>query len=174
MRIYTKTGDKGETSLYDGTRVTKDNLRVEAYGTLDELNSVLGFAKNFVSDSQILSEIRIIQEGLFVVGAMLATKDKSKLKKVITEKEVQQFEMLIDAYTKEFKPVNKFILPGSNKASGIMHFARTVCRRAERRIISLSQVEEVEEIVLAYINRLSDLIYAFARKLEDSEHYFGE
>lgn len=167
MRIYTKTGDKGKTSLYDNTRVDKDSIRVDCYGTIDELNCSLGFAKNFIDNNEIVQEVNKIQRMLFNVAGELATIDSSKFPQSIKEEDVQDLEKLIDNFIARSNNTPKFILPGSSKASGALHMARTICRRAERRIITLSKEESVSPILMKYVNRLSDAIYAMARFLED-------
>lgn len=167
MRIYTKTGDKGKTSLYDNTRVDKDSIRVDCYGTIDELNCSLGFAKNFIDNNEIVQEVNKIQRMLFNVAGELATIDSSKFLQSIKEEDVQDLEKLIDNFIARSNNTPQFILPGSSKASGALHMARTICRRAERRIITLSKEESVSPILMKYVNRLSDAIYAMARFLED-------
>lgn len=166
MKIYTKTGDKGETSLYDNKRVEKDSLRVESYGTIDELNSSLGFARNFIEDRDIIDILLKIQRELFDVAGELATIDREIFPEKITEDHVNSLEKIIDAYLAKIPKVDKFIIPGSNRASASLHVARTICRRAERRIITLSKHEEVSPILIKYINRLSDCIYSLGRYLE--------
>jgi cob(I)alamin adenosyltransferase len=169
MKIYTKTGDKGQTSLYDQHRVYKDDIRVEAYGTIDELNSTLGFAKNFILDESIFEHVEWIQRMLFDVAGELATRDATSFPERVTLDDIQKLEEWIDVYIDKMgrDQVFQFILPGSNKASGSLHVARTICRRAERRMITLSKEADVSETVLKFVNRLSDCIYSFARYLED-------
>lgn len=173
MKIYTKTGDKGQTSLYDQHRINKDDIRVESYGTIDELNSNLGFAKNFVSDEEIFTLIERIQRELFNVAGELATLDGSKFPERIMETQVKYLEEQIDALldrmgrNQEFR----FILPGSNKESAALHICRTICRRAERRIITLSKTCEINPYLIQYVNRLADMIYTMARFLEDQLTY---
>ncbi|RDY27928.1 cob(I)yrinic acid a,c-diamide adenosyltransferase [Romboutsia weinsteinii] len=162
MRIYTKTGDNGQTSLYDGSRIDKDSMRVEAYGTLDELNSYIGLCTNYVKeeDKHVLLEI---QKYLFLVSAQLATKDEKMISKKVTEEDVNKLESIIDEYINKTDNVNAFIVPGTSLASANLHIARTICRRAERRILSLNRVENISSILIKYINRLSDTLYAIAR-----------
>lgn len=167
MSVYTKTGDKGQTSLFDNKRVDKDDLRVESYGTIDELNSWLGLSKNFVEDSEIVNLIHQIQRRLFDIGAELATEDESKRPVMIEEEEVTFLEKEIDKYLEKIKKPDHFIIPGAGKTSAILHVARTVCRRAERRIISLSKKANINPHLIRYVNRLSDLIYVLARYTED-------
>lgn len=171
MKIYTKTGDKGQTSLYDSTRIDKDSLRVESYGTIDELNSNLGFARNFVEDKDVVEILYNIQRELFDVAGELATRDREKFPEKIHEGHVQSLEKIIDIYLEKIDKIDKFIIPGSNKASAALHVARTVCRRAERRILTLSRHEEVSDVLIKYVNRLSDVIYALARYLESELKY---
>ena len=167
VKIYTKGGDKGQTSLYDNTRVFKDSIRVECYGTIDELNCSLGFAKNFVEDTEVVDYINIIQKELFNIAGELATINEDKFTNKAEEKDVSNLERLIDYYISKSDNTPKFIIPGSSKASAALHISRTVCRRAERRIITLHREEEVNPFVIKYVNRLSDLIYAMARFLEE-------
>ncbi|MBS4537628.1 cob(I)yrinic acid a,c-diamide adenosyltransferase [Clostridium sp. D2Q-11] len=167
MRVYTKTGDKGKTSLYDSKRVFKDSIRVESYGTIDELNSYLGLTKNFIEDEKTHKLIHNIQRKLFDVAAELATEDKSKLKLEMVEEDVKFLESKIDEYLDMVKTPDHFIIPGAGKAAGFMHVSRTICRRAERRIISLAREADVNEHLLKYVNRLSDLLYSLGRYLED-------
>lgn len=166
MRIYTKTGDKGETSLYDGARVRKDSVKVEAYGTVDELNSHLGFAKNFVEDEDVKEKIFKVQKKLFFVAGELATEDTSKFKNKIQEEHVTALEGWIDEYLEKIDKVDAFIVPGTSTSSAALHVARTVCRRAERRILALAREEEVNPHLIKFVNRLSDTIYALARYSE--------
>lgn len=169
MSIYTKTGDKGTTSLFDNKRVPKDHIRVESYGTVDELVSFLGLAKNYIEDKEIYNLIQQVQSKLFVVASNLATEDKDKVKYNIVEQDIKSLEDGIDKYMGKLSDQTGFIVPGSGKKSGYLHVCRTVCRRAERRITTLSYHNEVDSLVLKYINRLSDLIYALARYLEKDE-----
>ncbi|MBM7614610.1 cob(I)yrinic acid a,c-diamide adenosyltransferase [Alkaliphilus hydrothermalis] len=171
MKIYTKTGDKGETSLYDGNRVSKDDIRVESYGTIDELNSTLGFARNFIEDHDVIEVIYKIQRELFDVAGELATKDTEKFPEKINEDHIHYLENVIDKYIKKVEQVDLFIIPGTNKASASLHIARTICRRAERRILTLKKNEPVGDILIKYVNRLSDTIYAMARYLESDLKY---
>ena len=166
MKIYTKTGDKGQTSLYDGTRVDKDSLRVDCYGTVDELNSTLGLARNFIEDEEIVKKIYEIQRELFNVAGELATSDGEKFPQRVTEDKITDLEVFIDTLLGRMPKVDQFIIPGSNKGSAALHVARTVCRRAERRIITLSRHEAISSLLMKYVNRLSDTIYAIARYLE--------
>ena len=142
MKIYTKTGDKGQTSLYDGTRIDKDSLRVESYGTVDELNSYIGFAMKFVDDDRIKDSLKRIQMRLFFVAGELATLEEGRYIYRVREEDIAALEKIIDDYLPKISGVDKFIVPGSSEASAALHVARTICRRAERRIISLKNKEE--------------------------------
>jgi cob(I)alamin adenosyltransferase len=166
MKIYTKTGDKGQTSLYDGTRIDKDSLRVESYGTVDELNSSLGFAIKFVEDEGIKESLNKIQMRLFFVAGELATIEEGKYKYIVNEEDILALEKIIDDYIPKISGGDKFIVPGSSKAAAALHISRTICRRAERRIITLKRHEEVSDILLKFVNRLSDVLYTYARFLE--------
>lgn len=169
MKIYTKTGDKGETSLFDNVRVSKDSIRVESYGTIDELNSFLGLSKNYVDDKEIYDIILKIQNKLFVVAANLATEDEEKVKYKIKISDIEYLEGIVDEYMGRLEESKGFIVPGSGKGSGHLHVSRTICRRGERNIISLKKIAFVDPLVLKYVNRLSDTIYALARYLEEDE-----
>lgn len=164
MKIYTKTGDKGQTSLYDGTRVDKDSIRVESYGTVDELNSYIGFASKFVNDDSIKEDLKKIQMRLFFVAGELATVEEGKYK--IKDEDIKALEKIIDDYLPKIRGADAFIVPGSSEDSASLHVARTICRRAERRIISLKRHEEVSDTLLKFVNRLSDVLYTYARFLE--------
>ncbi|NMB07511.1 MAG: cob(I)yrinic acid a,c-diamide adenosyltransferase [Tissierellia bacterium] len=169
MNIYTKTGDKGTTSLFDNKRVSKDDIRVEAYGTIDELVSSLGLAKNYIENKEIYDLIEQVQNKLFTVASILATEDKNKIKHHIVEEDIEFLEKNIDKYMGLLNNPTGFIIPGSGKASGHLHLCRTICRRAERRIITLQGHTEVDPKVVKYVNRLSDFIYALGRYLEEDE-----
>lgn len=169
MKIYTKKGDKGETSLFDNKRVQKDDIRVESYGTIDELGSFIGLSKNYVEDKEVYGELQDIQNKLFTVASYLATEDKEKIKFYIKEEDVEALEGLIDKYMGKLDNPKGFIVPGTNKSSGHLHVARTICRRGERRIISLARTVEIDPLIIKYINRLSDTLYAMGRFLEDEE-----
>ena len=166
MNIYTKTGDKGQTSLYDGSRIDKDSIRVDSYGTIDELNSYIGLCMHYVSED-IKKELFDIQRDLFYIGAELATKNTDKLKKVVIEEDIINLEYIIDKYMEKSKGLDSFIIPGTSLASAHLHIARTICRRAERIIISLNKVENINPLLIKYINRLSDTLYAIARYSEE-------
>jgi cob(I)alamin adenosyltransferase len=167
MKIYTKTGDEGETSLFGGMRVPKDDLRVRAYGEVDELNAALGLAMAFEpSDSALAS----IQTDLFTIGAELATPDPAKLAKALNRSGaaiggsgVAALENMIDHHEAKLKPLKNFILPGGTPKAAALHLARTICRRAERTVVALSHVEKINPTIVHYLNRLSDLLFVLAR-----------
>ncbi len=164
-RIYTRTGDKGETGLVGGARVAKDSLRVEAYGNVDELNSVLGLARAFMKDEELDSLLGELQKDLFVAGADLASVGGGGSRQVprITKERIAEMERTIDKFEAELTPLKAFILPGGGDEGSILHYARTVARRAERRIVTLSKVESINDQMIPYINRLSDLLFVLAR-----------
>lgn len=167
MKIYTKTGDKGETSLFGGERVWKDNLRISAYGTVDELNSILGVALNEITNKELREVINSIQNDLFTLGSDLASplEKENKTFKIprVNGLFVERLEKLIDNYDSQLPPLRNFIIPGGTKGAGLIHLARTVCRRAEREVISLAKVESITEEIKIYLNRLSDLLFVLAR-----------
>ena len=171
MKIYTKTGDKGETSLYGGTRVSKAAARVESYGTLDELNAFIGLAKAEISDEKVLSQLQKIQFDLFTVGSEAATptdklllaNGKNRLDLMISEKEIIELELWMDDFDAELEPLRFFILPSGGKAAATVHVCRTVCRRAERAMVFLNETEEVRPELIKYLNRLSDYLFILAR-----------
>lgn len=165
--IYTRGGDKGQTSLYDGKRVEKDDVRVESYGTVDELGSFIGFAKNFVKTEEMRDDLEKVQNKLFVVAANLATEDKEKLAEKMKQEDIDWLEDRVDYYISMCGEFTGFIVPGTTSSSGSLHIARTVARRAERRIISFSKIDYVDPILMKYVNRLSDFLYAIARANED-------
>jgi ATP:cob(I)alamin adenosyltransferase len=169
--IYTKTGDKGETSLFGGKRVSKNSLRVECYGTIDEANSMLGLAYAQTEKDEIKNCIKSIQEKLFIIAAELASDEKglSMLEGKVASTDIEFLENTIDKCYAITGKQTAFVIPGINKASSLLHVARTIVRRAERRIISLKDAEIVREELLKYINRLSDTIYALARLEETYE-----
>lgn len=169
MNIYTKAGDKGGTSLFDNVKVSKDDVRVESYGTIDELGAFLGVAKNYVEDEELYNTINKIQHKLFTVATNLATEDTNKVSHHIVEGDIKDLEDVIDKYMGMIGNPTGFIVNGSSKKSAYLHVARTVCRRGERRIVTLSGVAEVDPLVIKYVNRLSDAIYAMARYSEDKE-----
>jgi cob(I)alamin adenosyltransferase len=166
VRIYTKTGDSGQTSLFDNSRVSKSHPRVEAYGEVDELNACLGAARATCSEKDLDATLEAIQRQLFAVGARLAdpsARISGRVEKAVVHPEdVQRLEQWIDGFERELPPLRKFILPGGSVCGAWLHLARTVCRRAERRVVGLGGVA-VEPIVVVYLNRLSDLLFVMAR-----------
>ncbi|MCE2731865.1 MAG: cob(I)yrinic acid a,c-diamide adenosyltransferase [Cyclobacteriaceae bacterium] len=167
MKIYTKTGDKGTTALFGGKRVAKNDLRVEAYGTIDELNSWLGLLRDQPVNTLRKELLIQIQNDLFVIGSILATEpgnDKVKVPSLKAE-HIQDLEKAMDEMDLVLPPMRFFVLPGGHPTVSYCHIARTVCRRAERNILSLHQAEPVSEWVLQYVNRLSDYLFMLSRKL---------
>ncbi|MEW6507006.1 MAG: cob(I)yrinic acid a,c-diamide adenosyltransferase [Bacteroidota bacterium] len=167
MKIYTKTGDKGETSLFGGQRVQKNSLRISAYGTIDELNSFLGIAVTEIVDKELVEVIHSIQNDLFTLGSDLASpiekENNSFTIPRVNKGFIERLEKLIDNFDSRIPPIKNFILPGGTKGAGFLHLARTVCRRAEREVISLAQIESISEEIKIYLNRLSDLLFVLAR-----------
>ena len=167
MKIYTKTGDRGETGLFGGKRVRKDNPRIVAYGDVDELNALVGVARGLMENKEMDAVLHKIQNDLFDIGAVLATPEKKKLEGkasgFIRQEDIAYLEKTIDRLETELVPLRSFILPGGSAPAAALHVARTVCRRAEREIVRLSESEPVELDLLAYINRLSDCLFVMAR-----------
>ncbi len=178
MKIYTKTGDKGQTALYGGTRVSKASARVESYGTIDELNAFLGAAKCEIQDEIVLTQLKKIQFDLFTLGSESATptdklmlaNGKSRLTLLISEQEIAELETWMDAYETQLEPLQYFILPGGGKAATALHICRTVCRRAERSLVFLNESEEVRPELLKYLNRLSDYFFVLARFVSKTQN----
>ncbi len=165
MKIYTRTGDGGETSFLDGGRVPKSALRVEAYGEVDELNASIGVARTESTHESVQTSLDEIQKDLFSVGAILADpKGELKSEKALLEPmNVERLEAQIDRIEGELPPLKQFILPGGSKGAAHLHHARSVCRRAERKIVELARNEPVPSIAVSYMNRLSDLLFVLAR-----------
>jgi len=165
VKIYTRRGDHGETDLFAGGRVPKDALRVEAYGEVDELNASLGVAAAASEQSDVIELLQCIQRHLFQLGARLATAsaDRGGAASGVGDGDVEALETSIDRHEAELEPLRSFVLPGGSPAAAALHAARTVCRRAERRVVQLAREEQVEEVVLRYLNRLSDLLFVLAR-----------
>jgi cob(I)alamin adenosyltransferase len=166
MKIYTKTGDDGETGLLAGQRVAKDHPRVEAYGTVDELNAMLGLARAAGLPQEVETVIQRVQNELFNLGSQLAASDPAALPiPLIADQNVTALEHDIDRFEQSLTPLNVFILPAGDLAAASLHVARTVCRRAERRVVTLAATpgERVSEIVIRYLNRLGDLLFVVAR-----------
>jgi cob(I)alamin adenosyltransferase len=167
VKIYTRTGDRGQTGLIGGTRVPKDHARVAAYGDIDELNAALGLAKAHARDADLVGLLREVQRDLFALGAQLADPTARvgmrKAKAAITAGRIRRLEKAIDAREKELPPLTYFILPGGAPLGASLHLARTICRRAERRVVTLARHEKVDPRVIAYVNRLADLLFVLAR-----------
>ena len=183
-RVYTRTGDRGDTALVGGRRVPKDAPRIEAYGTIDELNAVVGLARVFNEERlaageghQWLDEVlRRLQNQLFDLGSELATPEDAVYEGMyrLGEENIKELERLIDRCQKELQPLKSFVLPGGGRVAAFLHQARTVCRRAEREILRLSRVEPIGEWPLKYVNRLGDLLFVLsrwvARRLGEKEY----
>ena len=171
MKIYTKKGDKGHTSLMDGEIVKKHNLSVDAYGTIDELNSFIGLLKDYLIDNKIKVILNNIQLNLFSIGSILAAgKNNIKSSKVkIDKKDVLDLESHIDKLNKDLPELKNFIIPGGLKTSSYSHVCRSICRRAERKISELNKDISVDSNILAYVNRLSDFFFILSRHLKHSE-----
>jgi len=174
MKIYTKTGDKGNTALFGGTRVPKHHIRIESYGTVDELNAYIGLIKDQKIDESLKDDLKKVQDNLFTLGAELATDpEKAQLKNgkerlnivKVKEAEIQFLEDQIDAMNQDLPQMTNFILPGGHTTVSYCHIARCVCRRAERMAAALNELEPFEAYILQYLNRLSDYLFVLARKL---------
>jgi len=172
-KVYTKTGDGGQTRLAGGQQVWKDSLRVEAYGTIDELNAAIGLVRVFTKDciqdfpslTRLEEESRWIQNKLFDIGGILSTVPGQKLNRMplVSDNDVLRLERCMDECQQALAPLTEFILPGGGKVSSFLHQARTICRRAERRCVELARQESVEPIIIRFLNRLSDTLFVFAR-----------
>ena len=164
MKIYTKTGDGGETGLFGGPRVFKDDPRVEAYGDVDELNAVLGLVRCESIEASIDQLLATIQNELFDLGAELASQEPDRMgTRRVTASQVSVLESAIDEYDARLPPLKNFILPGGIRPAALLHLARTVCRRAERRVVTLGRREPVSVEIVVYLNRLSDLLFVLSR-----------
>ncbi|SCX93213.1 cob(I)alamin adenosyltransferase [Nonlabens sp. Hel1_33_55] len=174
MKIYTKTGDTGETSLFGGTRVPKNNLRIDSYGTVDELNSWMGLLRDQPVDSEVKKFIIEIQDRLFTIGSILATPPEKELLKngkerlnipKISDENVSELETQMDQMEEDLPQMTHFILPGGHQSVSFCHITRTVCRRAERLAVELNASSPIDPQVIKYLNRLSDYLFVLARKL---------
>lgn len=168
MKIYTKTGDSGDTGLFGGGRVSKNHPRVEAYGDVDELNAMLGVVCATEPMARIDDVVVPIQRDLFAIGALLATPDLEKMQRHLEKARVDdarigELERHIDDGDDELEPLKSFIVPGGTPKAAALHLARTVCRRAERRVVELARDTEIPQVVVIYLNRLSDLLFTLAR-----------
>ena len=167
--VYTKTGDKGTTSLVGGSRVSKTHIRLEAYGTIDELNSHLGWLHTYLSDRDFILGI---QHKLFAIGSHLATdQEKTQLKpaSIITLEDIERIEQEIDKLDEQLPELCAFIIPGGSRGAAVCHVCRTICRRAERRILTLSETCTISPEILAFVNRLSDYLFVLSRKINFDE-----
>ena len=165
MKIYTKTGDSGETGLFGGGRVPKDAPRIASYGEVDELNAALGLARSAGPPPEMDELLALVQNKLFDLGAELATPDPaSRGTQLLGEQDIRRLEEAIDQYEARLAPLRQFILPGGSPLASQLHVARCVCRRAERAIVALSHLEPVSSTAIIYINRLSDLLFVLARE----------
>ncbi len=164
MKVYTKGGDDGSTGLFGGQRVPKDDVRVSAYGQVDEVNSALGLAVAACNDEGTLSVLQRIQGELLILGSELAYPEGQRKGLMIEDAHVAQLERWIDEASEELEPLTNFILPTGSETAARLHFARTVCRRAERAVATLSREQHVDRAVSIYLNRLSDLLFVFARR----------
>ena len=168
FKIYTKTGDDGTTGLVGGNRVRKSNLRLDAYGTVDELNAHIGYLRSLLNDEAVSQILLSVQNKLFVIGSRLASDEKGR---AITQEltcsgsGIEELEQAIDTYEVDLEPLQHFILPGGSPEVSYCHIARTVCRRAERRVVQLSETAEVDEVIIHYLNRLSDFLFVLGRKI---------
>jgi cob(I)alamin adenosyltransferase len=167
MKIYTKKGDQGSTGLIGGTRVSKGDVRIEAYGTIDELNSYIGLISTLEIDQRYMLQLQEIQDRLFTIGSHLAADpEKSKMQLPdLLEADVQKLEHWMDIMDEALPALTAFILPGGHPNCAHAHVARCICRRAERMVVTLDELEGVQELVLAYLNRLSDYLFVLARKI---------
>jgi cob(I)alamin adenosyltransferase len=167
VKIYTRGGDDGETGLSDGSRVRKDDARVAAYGAVDELSAVLGQVRAQAGPGELDRLVADVQRDLFAIGAQLAdpgaTVAGRKAKAAVAAEQVARLERAIDAHEKDLRPLRAFILPGGSPLGALLHVARTVCRRAERAVVGLAATQSVDQALLAYLNRLSDLLFVLAR-----------
>ncbi len=163
LKIYTKTGDEGETGLFGGGRVPKDDPRVRAYGDVDELNATLGFGAALEPGDFELETLHTIQRDLFSIGAELATPDPAKVRDSVTADHVSALEQVIDTHEATLPVLKNFILPGGTPKAAAFHLARTTCRRAERSVVTLAREHQINPVIIHYLNRLSDLLFVLAR-----------
>lgn len=167
MKIYTKTGDKGETGLFGGDRVSKDSIRISAYGTIDELNSFIGYTITEIKDASVKDNLIKIQNYLFIIGSDLATPETEKNAKLNIQRTpelfINEIEKMIDHYDAKLDELKNFILPGGSKSASLLHICRTVCRRAEREVVSLKNSVTIGDNIIIFLNRLSDLFFVLSR-----------
>ena len=171
-KVYTKRGDKGETDLLGGSAARKDSLKVESYGCIDETSSFIGLARYYTKNKVIKERLKEIQNKLLVLGGILASDDRGKemMKDQIKEEDIKLLEEYIDEYNQKLPPLTHFILPGDDEVAAHFHVARTIVRRAERRIVSLAAQEDLNPLIQKYVNRLSDLMFVLARYSEEVEN----
>jgi cob(I)alamin adenosyltransferase len=172
MKIYTKTGDKGQTSLLGGTRISKSHPRIEAYGTIDELNSYIGLVRDQAVNENRKDILKEIQDRLFTIGSHLAI-DRTKTAKKVPDlllSDVELLEKEMDSMDATLPELRFFVLPGGHQSVSFCHVARTVCRRAERLVVAFAEEVEVEEIIITYLNRLSDYLFVLSRKMAHELH----
>lgn len=166
FKIYTKTGDKGETSLFGGKRLPKYHLRIESYGTVDELNSHLGLVRDHMQDRAVRALIKDIQDRLFTIGSNLASDPEKEMQVPdLSQEDIEMLEKEMDKMEKVLPELKNFILPGGHPAVSECHIARCVCRRAERNIVALAADEKVAPVIIVYLNRLSDFLFMLSRKI---------
>ncbi len=171
MKIYTKTGDKGQTSLFGGKRVPKHDIRIDAYGTVDELNSFIGLIRDQNIDKESIDTLLEIQDRLFTLGSILATEPGNKKVKVpqLINDDIVYLEQEIDKMNAQLPEMKSFVLPGGNTTVSFCHISRCVCRRAERIVSQLSEIDNVNELILIYLNRLSDYLFVLSRKISQDK-----
>jgi cob(I)alamin adenosyltransferase len=166
MKIYTKTGDKGQTSLFGGARLPKYHIRIEAYGTVDELNSYIGLVRDATDNDTVKDILKEIQDRLFTIGSNLASDpSKDMITPDVYQADIELLEKEIDRMTAELPPLRSFILPGGHTTVSFCHLARCVCRRTERLVVALAENEKVDLIIVQYLNRLSDYLFTLGRLL---------
>lgn len=171
--MKTWTGDSGKTALFGGEATSKDSLRVDAYGDIDELNSFIGLARSYTEDIEINGILRDIQNDLFIIGSDLAKAD-NKQKAILTKEHTLKLEVLIGKIESQLWPLTKFILPGGTQAAATLHVARAVCRRCERKVVALKKQELINEEIIKYLNRLSTLLFGLARLVNKKENIRDE
>ncbi|MCB0483942.1 MAG: cob(I)yrinic acid a,c-diamide adenosyltransferase [Flavobacteriales bacterium] len=163
MKVYTKTGDKGETSLFGGKRVKKYHHRIEAYGTVDELNSWVGLLRDMISDKEVRQLLLKVQDRLFTLGAHLASEKPSTFLPELSQEDITVLEKAMDAYDSELPPMRHFVLPGGHPIVSNVHIARCVCRRAERLVVQVGDEISINPLIIQYLNRLSDYLFMLSR-----------
>ena len=169
MKIYTGFGDRGKTRLFGGQIVYKNNQRVKAYGSMDELNSSIGLLTTYIEDKTLVKDLHGIQTRIFELSAELANQNSNSEKPAISKETIENLEKKIDKIDSQLEPLKNFILPGGSRSSAQCHLTRTICRRAEREIIAMQEVEEVNEQLITYVNRLSDYFFVLARLLNKED-----